>query len=284
MDCPNCKRFIMRTADICPFCKVAINSASADSKALLHKEENHWFLSRFENRSGAQIFTPDEFNALADWKHGITPSGKRVARFKTKSGNEIECDSESEVKLLKYMERSGIFAGTGGQSLVIPYDSAFRYNLNYSPDIAAITNGGHIVIIEVKPLIAMSCHMNIEKYQGLREYCESKGFMYAMLDPDSEYMTFEEFRKTVVPDDVRKMFVPLEKRAAVGNKAYFHFNKEIIDEWYKQLRRDYERKEFELLIHALIIQKGWFNTFDRGFNVYSRPIKLDYNHNVIECS
>ena len=281
MDCPNCKRFIIQAADICPFCKTALNSVYADSKAILHKEENHWFLSRFENRSGAQTFTREEFDSLANWKYGKTLSGKRATVYKTSNGNVIECDSSSEVKLLKYMERSGMFAGIGGQALVIPYDSSMRSNLNYSPDIAAITNGGHIIIVEVKPLIAMSYHMNLEKYRGLRKYCESNGFMYAMLDPDSEYMTFEEFRKTIVPDDVKKLFVPLEKRAAVGSKEYFHFNKENIDEWYKQYRRDYDRKEFELLIHALIIQKAWFNTFDRGFNVYSRPVKLDYNHNVV---
>ena len=183
---------------------------------------------------------------------------------------------------MDYLERSGVAAVIGGQALSICYSTYFTKHNDYFPDIVILTTDNRIGIIEVKPTIAMSYHLNIEKYMALRQYCEENGFMYMMVDPDSNYTTFEEFRNDEVPDNIKKLFVPLEKRTIVGSKEYFHFSKENVDEWYKQFRWDYERKEFELLIHTLIIQKGWFNTFDRGFNVYSRPVKLDYKHDVID--
>ena len=276
MECPSCKRLIVKPGDSCPFCNAALNPAVTENVAV------HWFLSKFGNRAGAKTFTSDDFKSIADWKYGKTPSGNRSCRFRTSGGNVIECDSESEVRMLKYMERSGLFTDIGGQSLVIPYDSAFRFNLNYSPDIVALTKEGLILIAEVKPLIAMSYHMSIEKYSGLQEYCERNGFIYAMLDPENDYTTFEEFKVAEVPAAIKNLITPMEKKAVVSGKAYFHFGKENVDEWYKSVKHEYNRTEFELYIHVLIIQKGWFNTFDRGFNVYSRPVKLDINHNVAD--
>ena len=246
------------------------------------RPREHWFLSKFKNRYGAKLFNLNDFNSLADWSYGGSPSGKSVKRYKTKCGNIIECDSKSELKILDYLDRSGVVSAVGGQSLIIDYSTHFKSHNNYSPDIVILTNKGHLGIIEVKPTIAMSYHLNVEKYNALKQYCEENGFVYMMVDPDSDYMTFEEFCQKSIPDSIRKLFVPMEKRVSVGLTPYFHFSNENIEEWYKSVRRDYNRKEFELLIHALIIQKGWFNTFDRGFNVYSRPVKLDYKHDVIE--
>ena len=252
-------------------------------------EKEHWLLKKFENKSGAKVFTLDDFNALADWKYGKSVSGSATSKYKTRAGNVIECDSESEVKLLKYLDRSDKFIAVGGQALTIPYDSEFVNNKNYNPDIVTLTNDGHIVIIEVKPVSSMSNHNNIEKYYGLKEYCEIKGFEYAMIDPqsdklpfdDSDYMTFEQLKNLKIPRTICNLFVPLEKRTAVGSNSFFHFDKSDVEEWYKAHKNEFDRNEFDAYIHSLIINKGWFNTGKYGFDVYSRPVKYDDSHNVI---
>ena len=92
----------------------------------------------------------------------------------------------------------------------------------------------------------------------------------------------EELKNKNVPDSIKKLFVPMEEAVSIGTIDLFHFVGKDVDRWYNSVRSDFERSNFDLLLHSLIIQKGWYNTFDRGFNFYNRPVKLDYKHDVIE--
>ena len=246
------------------------------------KPKEHWFLSKFQNKDAAKRCSSDDFNNLADWSCGKSPSNKPIKKIKTKCGNIIECDSSSEIRMLEYLERSEVVSAVGGQALTIDYPTCFTAHNKYSPDIVILTTDNRIGIIEVKSTKAMSYHLNIEKYNALQKYCEENGFMFMMVDPDSDYMTFEELKNKSVPDSIKKIFAPMEEAISIGTIDIFHFDNKDVDRWYKQVRNDYKRSDFELLLRSLIIQKGWFNKFDRCFNFYNRPVKLDHNHNVIE--
>ena len=259
-----------------------IKSRNKMPKKQPEKLKEHWFLSKFKNKDATKRCSSDDFNNLADWSCGKSPSGKPIKKIKTKCGNIIECDSNSEIRILEYLERSGVVSAIGGQALTIDYPTYFTSHNKYSPDIVILTNDNRIGIIEVKPAIAMSYHLNIEKYNALQKYCEENGFMFMMVDPDSDYITFEELKNKSVPDSIKKIFAPIEEAVSIGTIDLFHFDKKDVDRWYKPFKNDFERSVFDLLLHSHIIQKGWFNTFDRGFNFYNRPVKLDCDHNVIE--
>jgi hypothetical protein len=47
--------------------------------------------------------------------------------------------------------------------------------------------------------------------------------------------------------------------------------KEDISILYEDFDCLYKKGEFELFIHALIIQKNWYNQFRYGFKVYETP-------------
>ena len=40
---------------------------------------------------------------------------------------------------------------------------------------------------------------------------------------------------------------------------------------YEDFEEEYKKGEFELFLHALVIQRDWYNKFKYGFEVYEKP-------------
>lgn len=112
-------------------------------------KKEHWFLSKFQNKENSKFFSLDDFNLIADWSCGKSPSGRPIKKVKTKCGNIIECDSQSEIKILDYLDRSGVVGAVGGQALTIDYPTFFTKHNDYSPDLALITTDNRIAILLV---------------------------------------------------------------------------------------------------------------------------------------
>lgn len=234
-------------------------------------DTDDFVLRKMQNANNAILCDPDEFYSLADWTHGETLSShKPVATYRTRSGNLIDCDSKSELMLLEYLEENDLIIDIGGQSLCIHYSSSFRDDLNYYPDIVALTKYGHIVIFEVKPITAMSNHKNIEKYKALSAFCEENGYAYMMVDPARDFMTFNDLENMTIPVDIIKR-VDSYLVNIYGTEDALLLEPEDIPELYSGFSRIYKKKDFELYLHALIIRRGWHNKFKNGFMVYENP-------------
>lgn len=237
-------------------------------------------LLKLQNREGAKAFTQKDFDNLANWEYGEAYIGKH--QYETATGNIIECDSKSEVLLLEYLEENNLVKCVGGQMLKVSYDTAFRTDRDYYPDIVALTWDNHIAVFEVKSATAMDNHTNMEKYRGLAEYCEKHGYMYVMIDPASDYQSFEELRDMEVSTPLLEMFEELNDKPHTSRKPYKHFEKSDVEKWYERFGAGWTWPEFQLQVHSLIIYYEWYNFYKNDFQVFSRPVKLDNDHKVID--
>lgn len=233
------------------------------------QEKKDPVLSKLKNRNRARKFTLDDFNDLADWTY-CTSFNEDGYIYTLPNGNRIECDSKSEIVLLDYLTENKIALAIGGQELCIKYSSAFRSGLDFFPDIVILTKDYHIAIIECKPVTAMSYHRNIEKYEALKVYCEENGYEYMMVDPDHDFITFDEMSKIHIPkaivDRVEGYLIEYLQR---GNRCLL--DKDDISVLYEDFSDEYKKGDFTFYMHALVIQKGWYNRFTNGFMVFKKP-------------
>lgn len=243
-------------------------------------EQENILISKLCNKEKARLFSAEDFKKLADWTSGrsFTIKGKKkVFKF---NKNKIICDSKSELKMLEYIKTNGLASECAGQAYEIEYDTEFRTQKSYFPDITMLTKTGKIAIIEVKPALAMCQHVNIKKYEALARHCKKKGFMYGMIDPDNNYMTYEDLKKLPICLGLSRRFD--KWLANIPEGYYSHFDKETGEEWYEACTTKPTKKAFYLQIASLIIKNKLHNFFNNGFLVYSAPVRLDKNNKVVE--
>ena len=236
-----------------------------------HDEYDDEVLSKLNNSEDAEYFTLEEFNELADWSECISPGDVNSnLYYETQLGNVIECDSKNELILWEYLEDNDLIISGGGQQIPIEYKTRRGSEKNYYPDMVILTKHHHIAIIEVKPVNDMDYHINIAKYKALKQYCEERGYEYMMVDPENDFISFEELLDYPVIDDIIRIF---EDNDGADS---FYFNQEDVSEWYKLYGIGYTKKEFELMVHSCVAYYDWFNQSKHGFDVNNKTVKYSY--------
>ena len=244
--------------------------ATKEKQSRKSKEKRNPVLAKLKNRNVARKFTREEFNKLADWEY-CRSFNEDGYIYTLPNGNKIECDSKSELKILDYLVSRKLALEIGGQELCIPYDTAFRESVSYYPDLVILTKDFHIAIIEIKPVTAMSKHTNIEKYNALKEYCDEHRYEYMMVDPDHDYMTYEDLKKMHIPREIVKRVDDYLVEYYGGSDCLLEKND--IPIFYEDFEEEYKKRDFELFLHALVIQRGWYNFYQNGFQVYEKPTR-----------
>lgn len=233
-------------------------------------------LRKLCNQNGAERFDPEDFKALADWSYGASKGNDTVKGVhETRTGNRIEYDSDSERKMLEYLDECEFVEEIGGQCLCIPYATPFKSDKQYYPDIVIYTTDGYIAIIEVKDATAMSYHGNLEKYDALENYCLENGYLYMMVDsdPKKDWLTVEELVDIPVDEELLNVFAELEEQAKASPNCVL-FSNEDVNEWYESFGKPngYKKRDFQLQVHSMVIWEDWYNKYKRnGFMVYSEP-------------
>ncbi len=257
-------------------------------------EETDPVLLKLQNRDSAAEFSVSDFETLVGSNPMISP-GSLIPSIEFEiwcgpwAGSQLSCDSNLEVKMLKYLQENDIVLAVGGQTVCVPYDTSFRSDIKYFPDIILLTRDCHIAFIEVKPAESMSYHKNLKKYEALADFCKRQGYAYMMIDPDNGFMTVEELKELPVIPELLQTFNCMEREKqsiheSHSEKPYLYFDKDDVKCWYNNFgrnRRNIRKKDFILQIHSLIINYGWYNLFWHGFRTYSRPVRIDRDHNVI---
>lgn len=236
-------------------------------------EERDKVLIKLNNRQNAKTFTLQDFKSLADWDD-CKSFNENGYYYYLSNGRKLECDSKSEIKMLEYLEQNDLTLEIGAQELVIKYDTEFRSNQLYFPDIVILTKDKHIAIIEIKPLTAMSNHTNLEKYRALQAYCKNNGYEYVMIDPDNGYKTFDDLERMEIPQEIINR-VDRYLKNLYGVEGECLLEKDDIPKLYNDFSDKYTKGVFKLYLHALVIQRGWFNRYKNGFMVYEEPCFYD---------
>ena len=236
-------------------------------------------LKKLNNVSNAKLFSEEEFEKLADWSNSIAHSGNtNVGKYTFSNGDFVSCDSKYEKKLLSYLDKNKLVIRCGGQALCIKYSSSFAKEKDYYPDIVALTRKHHIAIIEIKPSIAMSNHLNMDKYKALSNYCKEHGYEYMMIDPEDGYITYDELLDMPVLPELASVF----ENPKPNPKGYVYFENQTVDEWYEKYGAGFTKKEFKLQVHSLIIFYHWYNLYDKGFKVFNHPVKVNKNNGKVQ--
>ena len=91
----------------------------------------------------------------------------------------ISCDSFLESRFATCLAATGYVKDLKAQTVELAYISQELANHRYFPDFVIKDYKGRVAIIEMKNFEMMSYHLNIDKYEELRRFCESKGYGYA---------------------------------------------------------------------------------------------------------
>ena len=137
----------------------------------------------------------------------------------------LVCDSFLESRFATCMAAVGYLKDIKAQTLEIPYISQSLNNKRYFPDFVIKDYAGRIAIIEMKNFEMMSYHLNIDKYERLKEFCISHGYGYAeiMREYNAEsYVSVEQIKNMPVSEKLSEYVYNKisENGAATGEGAF----------------------------------------------------------------
>ena len=135
------------------------------------------------------------------------------------------CDSKLESRFAMALVGTGYVQDIKAQTLEIPYISQELASRRYFPDFVIKDHKGRIAVIEMKNYEMVSYHLNIDKYEHLRRYCEARGFGYSeILKPyDSDnYVSMEMLKNAPINEALHRHIIEtIEKKAASGESPMF---------------------------------------------------------------
>lgn len=114
----------------------------------------------------------------------------------------ISCDSFLESRFASCLAQTGYIKDIKAQSLELAYISQELANHRYFPDFLIKDQNDRLAIIEMKNFEMLGYHLNIDKYEQLKEYCISKGYGYAEIAKPfngDKYVSVEKL-KAAPPD------------------------------------------------------------------------------------
>ena len=214
--------------------------------------------SLFMNVENAEIFTLKDLDALADWDTlPISLKTTKVYRAEVIDGRVVNFNSEPEWNTYQALKEKGYIQSFRAQSLVVPYASYIKGDKHYYPDFIFLTPEGYIAIVESKPTSIMNTFLVRCKYEGLKHFCESKGFIYAMMD---ESLTTIEIKKEEKQNNpVTRYFDALFDEVGV-------FNDEAMKLVYQRFP-DQSQKEIKEILGHHVLQRNLVNKSSVGFNI-----------------
>ena len=230
----------------------ALNSESPKTPMINSK------YSLFMNVENAEIFTLKDLDALADWDTLPTSLKKtKVYRAEVIDGRVVNFNSEPEWNTYQALKEKGYIQSFRAQSLVVPYASYIKGDKHYYPDFIFLTPEGYIAIVESKPTSIMNTFLVRCKYEGLKHFCESKGFIYAMMDESLNTIEIKKEEKQNNP--ITRYFDALFDEVGV-------FNDEAIKLVYQHFP-DQSQKEIKEILGHHVLQRNLVNKSSVGFNI-----------------
>lgn len=147
-----------------------------------------------------ELFPPVEKPVVED-----TPKHRSYLEIEfSKHKRVIECDSYLESKFAICMASVGYLQDINSQTLELAYISQALADRRYFPDFVIKDYKGRIAVIEMKNYDMMSYHLNIDKYEKLKEYCIEHGYGYAEIMKaykSESYVSLEQLKNPPEPID-----------------------------------------------------------------------------------
>lgn len=178
----------------------------------------------------------------------------------------IVCDSALERRFASIMALIGYITDMKAQAFTLRYVTNALVSKKYLPDFIIKDYKGRIAIIEMKNYEAMSYHLNIDKYEKLKAFCEKKGYGYAevMREYSAEtYVSVEQLRQRPVNRELYDHIVKTmeENERATGKKV---FTQDDFKAWASSFGEEQARLE---IVTLLLNERHLKNVKNVGFNI-----------------
>jgi hypothetical protein len=223
----------------------------------------------FQNVQHAKKFTEKDLESLANWD--VIPEAlkkNKVSKHARIDGRDVSFGSEAEWKTYLGLKSLGLIASFRAQHLSVPYASYIKGSKNYYPDFVFLTPEGYIAIVESKPITLMSSLVVEAKYHFLKKFCETNGYLYAMMDENLK--TIEDVREEELPKKITEYADHLLATARIFDDGAFNmFYLKFKDEGYTQ-------KELKTILSKHWIQRELVNKSSKGFLIKKRR-KINYD-------
>ncbi|NCA93233.1 hypothetical protein EOM82_08375, partial [bacterium] len=135
------------------------------------------------------------------------------------------CDSFLESRFASCMASVGFLKDIKAQTVELPYISQELNNRRYFPDFVIKDYKSRIAVIEMKNFEMMSYHLNIDKYETLKAYCEKNGYGYAEIMKaynSDKYVSVEQIKNAPVNEALSKyVYETIEKNGADSGEGIF---------------------------------------------------------------
>lgn len=224
--------------------------------------------SLFCNVDGAKTFTLEYLDSLANWD--VIPEGIKATKvIKTLpiDGVDVPFYSNPEYKTYIALRSKKLIKHFRVQSLKITH-STYQGKLKpYYPDFVFLTPEGYIAIVESKPVVDMSNFYNRCKYYALKLYCESMGFIYAMVDEN--LVSLENILQQKVTNIITKAFdeiLEITGQFSAGDLKFI----------FEKHKSSYKQIEVREILSKHITQKNLINSSRYGFEISSKEM-IDFD-------
>ncbi len=139
-------------------------------------EAAEWISELFSGDGVKTEAALDNIFAGADKTYDSIAKNRCILRV---GNNDLYCDSVLERKFLALLFAKGYITDARSEALELEYASAKMSGKTYYPDFVLKLHDGTVAILEMKNFTSMGNHLNMAKYEALKEYCRNHGFKYA---------------------------------------------------------------------------------------------------------
>lgn len=172
----------------------------------------------------------------------------------------LECDSFLESRFATVLARVGYLRDMKAQTLEIPYISQQLADRRYFPDFVIRDYKGRIAVIEMKNFDAACYHLNIDKYEQLKDYCKEHGYGYAEVMKAynaDEYVSIESIARLPLNKQLEEFIITrIETNAKTGDAVF------TVKDW-DEYNETYGRVE-KTEIYTILLNNRRLRNIDRN--------------------
>ena len=177
--------------------------------------------------------TVDYFNMLKPLRFTSYKNNNGVIKL-SKSEDEVQYESYLEKEMLIKFDSCEFIKFIKTQSIEIEY-SYKEKNYKYYPDFQLLTYDNQLIIVEIKNMYDICDSLNIAKYNALKEFCDSNGFGYLMVDDKGN--SLEKISKIKINEIKTKSFIKLLKYKGKLNYRDFKSFKKLYKLTMKEMAK-----------------------------------------------
>lgn len=204
----------------------------------------------FPKFNGLKTFDQAYFDTTFQPEKGVSVIGNNhIGDYTFQSiQRTVAYESGDEKRFLEYLDDNNAILDIKTQSLCIEYPHGKKIK-KYYPDFVIYTKDRSIIVVEIKAMTNMSYHMNVRKYDALKDYCNAHGYGYGTIGFTDKFYSYEYLAsRPVNPRLETRVKNSLAKKGRYNQNQYAYFKEKykvhaldihsiVLKHHYKKLRK-----------------------------------------------